>query len=236
MYEWYDGSSTWLARAIEMNREALEREPRSVEARFGIGMVYYHQGRLAEARRTFLSVLEADAHHVLARIRLGMLVERTTGADLKDALTQYQRAAELRPHDDDPWRFLAALHRKLGNAEAAQDAALKVIEITSRKLEASLEDVVLLSRLAEGYARFGGKEETHATIRRVLELAPSDGLALYNCACAYALLGEGNQAVVLLRRAFESGFRGVVQSAKADSALESIHAHPEFQRLVAELE
>jgi non-specific serine/threonine protein kinase len=236
MYEWYDGSSTWLGRAIEMNREALEREPRSVEARFGIGMVYYHQGRLAEARRTFLSVLEADAHHVLARIRLGMLVERTTGADLKDALTQYQRAAELRPHDDDPWRFLAALHRKLGNAEAAQDAALKVIEITSRKLEASLEDVVLLSRLAEGYARFGGKEETHATIRRVLELAPSDGLALYNCACAYALLGEGNQAVVLLRRAFESGFRGVVQSAKADSALESIHAHPEFQRLVAELE
>ncbi len=236
MYEWYDGASTWLARAIEMNREALDRDPRSVEARFGIGMVYYHQGRLPEARRTFLSVLEADPRHVLARIRLGLLVERTPGADLKDALAQYQRAAELRPHDDDPWRFLAAVHRKLGNADAAQDAALKIIEITARKLEASLEDVVLLSRLAEGYARFGGKEETHATIRRVLELAPSDGLALYNCACAHALLGEGNQAVLFLRRAYESGFKAVVQSARADSALASIHAHPEFQRLVAELE
>ena len=42
-------------------------------------------------------------------------------------------------------------------------------------VEASLEDVVLLGRLAEGYARFGGKEETHATIRRVLELAPGPG-------------------------------------------------------------
>jgi non-specific serine/threonine protein kinase len=236
MYEWYDGAATWLARAIEMNREALEREPRSVEARFGIGMVYYHQGRLAEARRTFLAVLEADPRHVLARLRLGMLVERTPGADLNDALTQYQRAAELRPHDDDPWRFLAALHRKLGNVDDAQDAALKVIEITSRKLEASLEDVVLLSRLAEGYARFGGKEETHATIRRVLELAPSDGLVLYTCACAHALLGESNRAVLYLRRAYESGFKAVVQSARADSALESIHNHPEFQRLVAELE
>ena len=236
MYEWYDGASTWLARAIEMNREALDREPGSVDARFGIGMVYYHQGRLGEARRTFLSVLDADPRHVLARLRLGMLAERTAGGDLNDALAQYQRAAELRPHDDDPWRFLAALHRKLGDNRSAQDAALKVIEITSLKLEASLEDVVLLSRLAEGYARFGGREETHAIIRRVLELAPSDGLVLYNCACAHALLGESDPALLFLRRAFDSGFRAVVHSARADGALESIRDHPQFQRLVAELE
>jgi len=236
MYEWYDGALSWLGRAIEMNREALDREPNSIEARFGIAMVYYHQGRLAEAKRTFLSVLDADPQHVLARLRLGMLVERTPGADLKDALTQYRRAAEQRPHDDDPWRLLAGLHRKLGDNRAAQDAALKVIEITAQKLEASLEDVVLLSRLAEGYARFGGKEETHATIRRVVELAPSDGLVLYNCACAHGLLGESNAAVLFLRRAFDSGFRGVVHSARVDSALESIRDHPEFLRLVAELE
>jgi len=236
MYEWYDGALTWLGRAIEMNREALDRDPNSIEARFGIAMVYYHQGRLAEAKRTFLSVLDADPQHVLARLRLGMLVERTPGADLKDALIQYRRAAELRPHDDDPWRVLAGLHRKLGDNRAAQDAALKVIEITAQKLEASLEDVVLLSRLAEGYARFGGKEETHATIRRVVELAPSDGLVLYNCACAHGLLGETNAAVLFLRRAFDSGFRGVVHSARVDSALESVRDHPEFLRLVAELE
>ena len=235
MYEWYDGALTWLGRAIEMNREALDHDPESIEARFGIAMVYYHQGRLAEAKRTFLSVLAADPEHVLARLRLGMLVERTPGGDLKDALAQYQRAAELRPHDDDPWRFLAALHRKLRNDAAAQDAALKVIEITALKLEASLEDAVLLSRLAEGYARFGGKEEAHASIRRVVELAPTDGLALYNCACAHALLGETNAAVLFLRRAFNSGFRGVIHSARVDSALESVREHPEFQQLVAEL-
>jgi len=219
-----------------MNREALDREPNSIEARFGIAMVYYHQGRLAEAKRTFLSVLDTDPQHVLARLRLGMLVERTPGADLKDALTQYRRAAELRPHDDDPWRFLAGLYRKLGDERAAQEAVIKVIEITAQKLEASLEDVVLLSRLAEGYARFGGKEETHATIRRVVELAPADGLVLYNCACAHALLGETNAAVLFLRRAFDSGFRGVVQSARVDSALEPVREHPEFLRLVAELQ
>ena len=64
MYEWYDGRSHWLARAIEMNQEALSRDPGSVEVQFGIAMVYYHQGRLAEAKRTLLSVLEADPQYV----------------------------------------------------------------------------------------------------------------------------------------------------------------------------
>jgi tetratricopeptide (TPR) repeat protein len=82
---------------------------------------------------------------------------------------------------------------------------LKVIEITSRKLEASLDDVVVMSRLAESYARFGSREEASATLKRVLELEPNDGLAVYNCACAYALLKETKASLVLLRRAFESG-------------------------------
>ena len=233
MYEWYDGAAEWLARAIEMNQKALEHDRGSVEAQFGIAMVYYHQQRFAEAKRTLLGVLDADPRHFLARLRLGMLAERT--GDLESARTHYQSAAELRPHDDDPWRFLAALHRKTGDVRAAQDAAMNVIEITSRKLEASLEDVVLLSRLAEAYARFGGKEETNAILRRVLELDSSDGLVLYNCAAAAALLGEQDRAVLFLRRAFESGFRAVAHAAQTDSAFAGITQYPEFTRLVAEL-
>jgi adenylate cyclase len=235
MYEWYDGDTAWLARAIEMNTKALEREPASVEARFGIAMVYYHQRRVTEARRTLEEVLAADPQHVLARLRLGMLAEQT-GTDLAGALAHYQRAAELHPHDDDPWRYLSALHRKLGNTSAANEAAIRVIEITSRKLEASIDDVFVMSRLAEAYALFGGPEETHSILRRILELDPSDGLVLYNCACAHALLGEREPALLFLRRAYDSGFRAVARSARADSAFGRISSQPEFQRLIAELE
>jgi non-specific serine/threonine protein kinase len=233
MYEWYDGAPSWLARAIEMNQKALERDPDSVDARFGIGMVYYHQGRLSEAKRNLLAVAQADPRHMLAHLRLGMIAEHS--GHLQDALSEYQAAATLRPHDDDPWRFLGALQRRLGDVDAAQTAAINVIEITSRKLEASLEDVVLLSRLGEAYARFGGKEETHAIVRRVLELDPADGLAMFHCACAHALLGETSQALQFLRRAFDSGFRAVTHSASEDGAFDSIRETPDFQRLVAEL-
>ncbi len=234
MYEWYDGASSWLARAIEMNQRALEHDPDSVDARFGIAMVYYHQGRLSEAKRNLLAVVQADQRHMLAHLRLGMIAERT--GHLPDARTQYQAAATLRPHDDDPWRFLGALQRKLGEVEAAQTSAINVIEITSRKLEASRDDVVLMSRLAEAYARFGGKEETRAIVRRVLELDPADGLAMYHCACAHAILGETSQALQFLRRAFDGGFRAAVtHSAANDSAFDSIRETPEFRHLVAEL-
>ena len=235
MYEWYDGDARWLARAITMNQEALDRDPDSADARFGIAMVYWHQGRFPEARRTLLEVLEADPRHMLARLRLGMLAERA-GGDQAEALAHYRAAAEIRPHDDDPWRFLATLYRKMGDSDQAQDAALQVIEITSRKLEATPDDVVLLSRLAEAYARFGAQVETHATLRRVLALDASDGLALYHCACVRALLGEAGPALQLLHQAFDSGFRGVVHSARADSAFNLLNADPAYQRLLAELE
>ena len=111
-------------------------------------------------------------------------------SDLEGALKYYRRAAELKPYDEEAWKFLAEIHRKLGNVEAAEKGELKVIEITSRKLEASLDDIIVMSRLAEAYARFGSREEANATLKRVLELEPNDGLAVYNCSCAYALLSE----------------------------------------------
>jgi len=237
MYEWYDGDPKWLSRAIAMDQEALDRDPASVEARFGLGMVYFHQERFADARRTLQSVLESDPQHVPVRIRLGILAERTADgqAGLDEAAALYRQAAELRPGDEEAWRCLAAVQQRLGNVEAVKDAALNVIEITARKLEASLEDVILLSRLAEGYARFSAREEAVATIRRVLELAPADGLALYNCAAAYALLGDAEHSILLLRQAHRAGFRGVVNAARTDSSFATLYAQPDFQRLIAEL-
>jgi non-specific serine/threonine protein kinase len=198
MYEWYDGDPVWLSKAIEMNQRALNLDPTSLEAQFGIAMVYFHHRRFPESKRTIDAILKENSEFYPGYLRLGMIEELS--GDLDRALKYYRRASELKPYDEDSWRFLAGVHRKLGNVEAAEAAALKVIEVTSRKLEASLEDIIVMSRLAEAYARFGGTEEAHATLKRVFELEPNDGLAIYNCSCAYALLGEKRAALISLRR------------------------------------
>lgn len=234
MYEWYDGNAHWLAKAIETNQRALTLDPNLREAQFGIAMVYFHHRRFAESKRTIEEILRQDSEFHPGYLRLGMIADLS--GDLEGALEHYRRASELKPYDEDSWRFLADIQGKLGNAEAAQEAALKVIEVTSRKLEASLDDTTVMSRLAEAYARFGGKEEATATLKRVFELQPDDGLAVYNCSCAYALLGEKESALISLRRAFESGFRTVGHWARTDSAFDSMRSDPEFRDLIAELQ
>jgi adenylate cyclase len=234
MYEWYDCNSTWLSKAIEMNQKALALDPSSLEAKFGIANVYFHHGRLAESKRSLEAILEENSDFFPACLRLGMIAELS--GDLESARKHYRRAAKLKPYNEDPWRFLVGVQRKLGNVQAAEEAALKVIEITSRKLEASLDDTIVMSRLAEAYARFGSKEEANATLKRVLELESNDGLAVYNCACAYALLGEKHASLILLRRAFDNGFRTLGHWAKTDSAFDAMRNDAEFQQLVAELQ
>lgn len=234
MYECYDGNSTWLSKAIEMNQKALSLEPSSLDAKFGIAMVYFHHGRFAESKRSLDEILKENSEFFPAYLRLGIIAERS--GDLDAARKYYRRASELKPYDEDPWRFLVGVQRKLGNVQSAEDAALKVIEITSRKLEASQEDIIVMSRLAEAYARFGSREEANATLRRVLELEPNDGLAVYNCACAYALLGDKPGSLILLRRAFDNGFRTVAHWARTDSAFDAMRGDTEFQQLVAELQ
>jgi serine/threonine protein kinase/Tfp pilus assembly protein PilF len=234
MYEWYDGNSSWLSKAIETNQKALALEPTSLDAQFGIAMVYFHHRRFAESKRAIEEIIKENSEFYPGHLRLGMIAELSN--DLEEAVKHYRRAAQLKPYDEDAWRFLAGAHRKLGNVEAAEKAALKVIEITSRKLEASLDDVIVMSRLAEGYARFGSREEAIATLKRVLELERNDGLVVYNCACAYSLLGEKGPTKILLRRAYDSGFKTVAHWARMDSAFESMREDEKFHQFLSELQ
>jgi tetratricopeptide (TPR) repeat protein len=233
MYEWYDGNASWLGKVIEMNQKALTLDPTSIEARFGIAVVYFHQKRLAEAKRILEGILQENSQFYPACMRLGAISEIST--DLDSALRYYQRASELKPYEDDPWMHVDRIYRRMGLDESAEEAAKKVIEVTSRKLEASLDDLIVMSRLAEAYARFGAKEEAYATLNAVFEIDTTDGLALYNCSCAYALLGEKNKALIALRRAFESGFKAVMNRAKTDDAFDSLRDDPDFNHLIADL-
>ncbi|HEX7773360.1 MAG TPA: protein kinase, partial [Pyrinomonadaceae bacterium] len=120
MYEWYDCASSWLSKAIEVNQKALELEPTSLDAKFGIAMVYFNQRRLTEAKRSIEELLKENSEFYPGHIRLGMIAELSQ--DLESALKHYRRAAELKPYDEDPWMFLAGIHRKRANIPAAEEA------------------------------------------------------------------------------------------------------------------
>ncbi len=232
MYLWYDGDPQWLGKTIQMNQKALGLDPDSIEAQFGIAMVYLYQKRFTEAKRTLNNIIEKN-HDSYDAIRwLGIIADIT--GDYDTAVKQYIHAAELKPYSEEPWMHLDMTYRRMGNAKESDDAARKIIEIGQRKFEVNPDDVLTLSRMAIPYARFGEKEKAVSAIRRVVETAPNDGLALYNCACTYNGLGQKSETLSCLRKALEIGGNVVREWAKTDPYFDSLRGDPDFETVIAE--
>lgn len=232
MYLWYDGDPQWLGKTIQMNQKALSLDPESMEAQFGIAMVYLYQKRFAEAKRTLERIIQKKPGEYDAVRWMGIIADIV--GDYESAIRYYERAAAIKPYSEEPWMHLDMTHRRKGDQKASDDAARKIIEIGARKYEVNNEDVLVLSRMAIPYARFGEKEKAMAAIRRVLEIAPNDGLAMYNCACTYNGLGMKSEALQSLRRSLEIGGNVVRDWVKTDPYFDSLREDPDFETLIAE--
>lgn len=231
MYELYDGKTIWLEKTIDTNQKALTLDPNSVEAKFGIAMVYFYQKRYSDSKNALELIVKEDSKYYPAYIRLGMISELSN--DIDSAISYYQAASALKPNDEEPWVRLDSVFRRRGDNTLASEAAVKVIEITSQKFEASQQEPIVMSRLAMAYARFSGREEANTILKKLFETEINDGLVLYYCSCTYSLLAEKSKALIALKKAFDSGFKGLANWAKTESSFDSIRDDPAFIELIA---
>jgi serine/threonine protein kinase len=228
-YLFYGGDRAWLEKMMQMNEKALSLDPNLVEAQFGIGMVYFHQKRFTKARRSFEKVLESRNDYYDPCYWLGVTLDVLEDHDT--AVKYYRSAAAIKPYSEEPWHYLEQHFRRINNLEAAKEAAKKVIEIGTRKLEANPKDVVVLSRLAITYATLGENKKALEAVRKVIEIDPDDGVALYNCAGAYACLGMRDEVLNILEKSLERGMWTHLEWIKVDPSLGSIRRDPKFKEI-----
>ncbi|HTY09559.1 MAG TPA: protein kinase [Bacteroidota bacterium] len=233
MYAWYDGDPKWLGKTIENNQKALDLDRDSVEASFGIGMVYYHQKHFDEAKRIWQDVIRQKPDFYDAYRWLGALSDVTGSYD--EALGHYQKCAELKPYSEEPWMHTYMTHLRKHDTQSSENAMRKMIEVGERKLGVNPDDIIVLSRIVGAYAHFGEKEKAYAILKRITELDPTDGLAQYNCACTYAVLGDTKEALACLTNAIRSGYKNMKEWVKADPDLVSLRNDPEYTALVGEM-
>lgn len=84
---------------------------------------------------------------------------------------------------------------------------------------------------AYDYYRAERYEEAAAAFRRAAELDYADGKSLYNAACSYALIGDGNRAIPALREALDRGWDDLDMIAD-DSDFDPIRSDPRFAALL----
>jgi non-specific serine/threonine protein kinase len=230
-YITFGGDRSWLEKMMEMNERALSLDPDLVEAQFGIGMVYFHQKRFAEAKRNFAKVLKSKSDFYPACYWLGLT--SVILEDFDSALEYFRGAAAMKPYSEEPWHYLEQTFRKIGKAKAAQEAASKMIELGTRKLEVNPKDEVVLSRLAVTYANMGESKRALDAAKKVMDIDPDDGVVLYNCAGTYACLGMKEEALKYLQKALERGMANIFAWVKGDPYLEPIRDLPEFQEMLS---
>jgi tetratricopeptide (TPR) repeat protein len=217
---------------MEMNEKALSLDPDSVEAQFGIGLVYFMEKRFVDAKQRLRKVISIRPDFYTAYYFLGIVLGILDDDDASDEC--FRKCAAIKPYSEEPWHFLEMNYRRRGDLKSAQEAGHKVIELGKRKIEINPTDIIALARIALTYAALGENKNALDAAKRVLEVDSTDGTVLYNCACMYSFMGKKEEAFGYLEKALERGFMNIIDWAKdVDPYLQPIRNDPQFKAIIA---
>lgn len=108
------------ARAIEIYRSAVAKNPQNADAHIGLARAYEEQRHTAEAEATYQRAIEAEPDYWGGYNALGgFLMQQGKAAE---AVTQYQQVVKLAPANPSGLNNLGAALQMTGNFEAAAKA------------------------------------------------------------------------------------------------------------------
>jgi adenylate cyclase len=218
-----------LEEARRASSRALTLGPDLAEAHVSAGQGLAIQRRFAAAATEFERAIELDPTLFDAYYFYGRALFES--GDIEKAAQFFEKAQQVRPEDYQSANFLALALHELGRPEEARRADQIASDLVKKHLELNPDDSRAYSLGANAVNRLGDKECSKRWCEQAMELAPNDPLVLYNAACNFALLGEGERALDGLKRAIEAGV-AVGDWIQHDPDFESLRSHPRFQAIV----
>jgi protein O-GlcNAc transferase len=171
----------------------LEQETSTgIQAAFAAALGHHQAGRLGEAERLYLQILQADPRHADALHFLGVLAHQIGRNDL--AVDLIGRAIAQNGQ-------VPAFHNNLGNALKAQGKLQEAAACYSMVLVHKPNHVGALFNLGLVLQIQGKLEEAAATYRRALRYQPDYAEALGNLGNTLQTLGKLQEAVRCYERA-----------------------------------
>ena len=225
-------------------RRALQDDPASAEALYGLGSVYLQQQKLPEARESFERALKLQSSYPgtipNAWNNLGLLSARA--GDTAAAIDFFQRALEI-----DPAHLIALLN--LGNAYRQRKDWPEAKKALQRALDVGPDDPEVNYSLGMVCAQLEESDRAYEYLKRAVALRPVYPEALNNLGVLYLrtrhtedavhsfeesirVAPEYDQAYLNLARVYANqGERGKAREV----LLELLKQHPDHARAKAEL-
>ncbi len=215
--------------AFAASRRALELEPRMPEAYIARAQILSLQGRTQESLQSFEEALRLnpasfEAHYLYAR-------HCFQEGDFERAASHYEAAEKLRPDDYQPPSMLVGALIKLGRTDQYSAAAHRAMKVIERHLLIDPRDGRALQLGTVIAARLGQREKAREFAARAIKTRPDAFATYYNVACAYSVLGDVDDALVMLDRAVQHG-RGNLEWIGNDPDFDPLRSDPRFDALL----
>jgi TolB-like protein/Flp pilus assembly protein TadD len=224
------GSDHHREYAEQAATRATELDPTSAEAWAARCAAASIRLDFAAAEEAYQRAIASDATLFEAHYYYGHAC--TEVGDYRKAAALYERAAELRPDDYQALVFARQSYRALGQLEQERSASLRQLAAAERALAADPTDARALSLSAGSLIVAGRVAEALEWTRRACELEPDERYVHYNAACAYAILGETEQALNALEQGTTGGQLCRPAWVEHDEDLASLRDHPRFKALL----
>jgi serine/threonine-protein kinase len=210
-YEW-----DWLGAGSEY-KQTIDLNPSLVEAHIEYAWALMAMGHFTEAIVEANHSLHLDPLSVPANLTLGSVYFYAHQYD--QAIAQWQKTAELEPNDSRAHDDLAIIYEQMGMYDDAVKARQKVMSLSGAKPE----EIAALGRIYDqsgyqGYLvwRLEGLKRTNFP---------------YSTASIYARLGDKDQALTLLEKAYKE-HAGPMFLLKVHPKWDPLRSEPRFQDLL----
>jgi tetratricopeptide (TPR) repeat protein len=227
-----------LARTQKYD-EALDSLNRARELDFNSPEVFFQMGIVYEAKKDFVNAVDEYAKYLLtlpadpvpAQVRLGMCAMETGQYDR--AAAAFQEALKGQPRDYQTNYNLAVAYQKSKQYDKAE-------EVLKRLIQFYPEDAVsYYSTILRMYDEAGMNDKAIDAARKVMELDPSNHIAVYNLGVMYQKLKRYDEALATFQQAlaikpdFENAWYNIGRCASDQKKYrEAIDAFKKFCEIV----
>jgi serine/threonine protein kinase/Flp pilus assembly protein TadD len=225
----FGGSEQLADQAIENSKRALKLNPDQSQAEAALGLSYLLKRMSAEAIEACKRAIELNPNDAFAQWISGRLSYRLN--EYQEAIERFQKTVELVPDFYTAYSDLAQAYENLGQHKQAQEMRRRTIHACKAYLKSDPDEARAYIFLATASSWLGDKKTAFEAGAKAEQLSSNDPVMMYNLACLYSILNEGDRAVEWLQKSVKNG-RKDFEWMKRDPALKNIRNHPGYLELI----